>query len=115
MGRRTRATVAVRHAPVGAAVPPSGEDGWVMTPSRGGRGPSSVTLVPLLLPRVAAVVVAVLLPEAGLVPLHHRDPADPLGALAEVEGGHQPPHRPAVLGGQRLAVELPDDPGLATG
>src|SRR4051794_2910764 len=78
-------------------------------------GPSSVTLVPLLLPRVAPVVIAVLLPEAGLVPLQEGDPADPLGALPEVQVRHQHPHRTAVLHRQRAPVELPDQPRLAAG
>src|SRR4051812_22874584 len=99
MGRRRPATVAVRHPPAGAGVPPSvgGSSGSGSAPgtvagSGSASGPSSITLVPLLLPRVAAVVVAVLLPEARLVPLHHGDPADPLGALPEVQVRHQHPH-----------------------
>src|SRR3954471_15338502 len=116
-GRRTPATVAVRQPPVGAAAPLGGPP---PAPSGVGAGaPSSgsasVTLVPLLLPRVAAVVVAVLLPEARLVALHHGDPADPLGALPEVQVRHQHPHRAAVLHRQGLTVELPNHPGLAAG
>src|SRR4051794_6638816 len=110
IGRRRPATVAVRHPPAGArpgATPVSAIGAPATT--------SSVTLVPLLLPRVAPVVVAVLLPEAGLVALHHGDPADPLGALPEVQVWHQHPHRAAVLDRQGLTVELPDHPGLAAG
>src|SRR5215213_8232825 len=81
IGRRTPATIAVRQAPVGASGTPA--------PSR----PASVTLVPLLPPRVAAVVVAVLLPEPGLVPGHEGEPADPLGALPEIQVRHQQPDR----------------------
>src|SRR4051812_21041274 len=119
-GWSTDTTRAVRQPPRGADGPllPSG-----MAPSRGspraceggggGRGPSSVTLVALLAPGVAAVVVAVLLPEPGAVPRAQRDPADPLGALPEVQVRHQHARRPAVLGRQRPPVEFPDDPGLA--
>src|SRR5687768_15310589 len=94
-GWRTSATVAVRQ-------PPDGAPG---TPPR-----SSVTLVPLLAPRIAAVVVAVLLPEAGLVAGQEGELRDPLGALPEVEVRDEQPDGTAVLDGQRLAVERPDDP-----
>src|SRR4051794_8933318 len=96
IGRRTPETVAVRQPPVGASATPA--------PST---APSLVTLVPLLTPGVARVVVAVLFPEAGLVAGHQGQPGDPLGALPEVEMRHQQPDRPAVLDRQRLAVELP--------
>src|SRR3954471_1793410 len=76
---------------------------------------ASVALVPLFLPRVAAVVVAVALPEPGLVVVEQTQPGDPLGALPEVQVRHQQPGRAAVLGGQRLPVGVPDHPGLATG
>src|SRR3954467_2330392 len=105
IGRRTPETVAVRQPPRGA----SGTPGPRMAPS------GSVTLVPLLPPGVAEVVVPVLLPEAGLVARHQRQLADPLRALPEVEVRHQEPDGAAVLDRQRLAVELPHDPGLATG
>src|SRR3954469_7153247 len=96
-GWRTSATVAVRQPPLGAD----------------GRVASSVTLVALLAPRVAAVVVAVLLPEPGLVTGHERQPVDPLGALPEEQVRPQQPDRPAVLGRQRLAVDVPHHPRLA--
>src|SRR5690242_13124271 len=100
-GRVTSTTVAVRQPPRGASGP--------AVPM------SSVTLVPLLEPRVAAVVVAVLLPEARLVAAQQGQAGDPLGALPEVEVRHEQPHRPAVLDRQRTAVVLPDHPGLAAG
>src|SRR3954454_7529032 len=106
IGRRTPATVAVRQPPRGAPGPP--------LPSSSG-STVSVTLIPLLPPGVAQVVVAVLLPEPWLVAGHQGQPGAPLGALPEVEVRHEQPPRPAVLGGQRLAVELPDHPGLAAG
>ena len=62
---RTPTTVAVRQPPVGASA----------TRRRSTASVASVTLVPLLEPRVAAVVVAVLLPEAGLVVVEQRSPA----------------------------------------
>src|SRR4051794_22438611 len=106
IGRRTPETVAVRQPPRGASATP----GPRTAPSRG-----SVTLVPLLTPGVAQVVVPVLLPEPGLVARHQCQPADPLRALPEVEVGHQQPDGATVLYRQRFAVELPHHPGLAAG
>src|SRR5215213_2328856 len=88
IGRRTPATVAVRHPPRGASGPP--------LPSSSGTGSSitgaSVTLVPLLPPRVAEIVVTVLLPETGLVARHQGQLGDPLRALPEVQvRDEQPP------------------------
>src|SRR5215218_3931451 len=91
-GRSIETTRAVRQPPRGASGPPE--------PSRAGSG--SVTLVALLAPGVAAVVVAVLLPEPGAVPLPQRDSGDPLGALPEVQVRHEHPHRAAVLDRQRF-------------
>jgi hypothetical protein len=62
-----------------------------------------------------AVVVAVGLPEAGLVIERQREAAHPLRALPEVQMRDQEPRRAAVLGVQRLAIVLVDDPGLALG
>src|SRR3954469_10044553 len=93
IGRRTPVTVAVRQPPRGASAAP---------------GPrisaGSVTLVPLLTPGVAQVVVPVLLPEPGLVARHQGQLADPLRALPEVEVGHQQPDGATVLDRQRFAV-----------
>ena len=58
----------------------------------------SVAPVPLLPPRVAVVVVAVALPEAGLVLQRQRQAADPLRALPEVQVRDEQPRRAAVLG-----------------
>ena len=60
-------------------------------------------------------VVAVLLPEAGLVLVAQLEPAHPLGALPEVEVRHEQPRRAAVLGLERLAVVGEGDPRLAAG
>src|SRR3954454_21473413 len=59
--------------------------------------PRSVAPVPLLQPRVAAKVVAVRLPEAGLVLVPELEAAHPLGALPEVEVRDEQPCRAAVL------------------
>src|SRR3954463_6355735 len=109
-GRATSTTVAVRRPPLGAFGTPA--------PSTAAIGPPptpSVTLVALFAPGVAAVVVAVLLPEPGLVPGHERQPGHPLRALPEVQVRHEQPDRPTVLDRQRAAVEVPDHPGLAPG
>src|SRR6266545_840940 len=77
-------------------------------PRRMRRAPAkSYSLLPavaLFLPRIAAHVVAVLLPEAWPVAGHELQAADPLGALPEVEVRHEQPQRPAVLGRDGLAV-----------
>ena len=54
-------------------------------------------LVPLFLPVVGVVVVAVALPEAGLIRGEELDPAEPLGALPEVARWDDEAQRPAVL------------------
>src|SRR5690349_7622530 len=71
--------------------------------------------VALLGPRVAVVVVPVLLPEPGFVGLRHRDPADPLGALPEVQMRHEQSRRPTVFARERLAVVGVHDPRLPAG
>ena len=58
----------------------------------------SVALVALLEPRVAAIVVAVALPEAGFVVVEQLQTGDPLGALPEVEVRDQQTGRAAVFG-----------------
>src|SRR3954447_5624898 len=73
----------------------------------------SITLVTLLFPRVTAVVIAVLLPEPGLVVVEERQPGDPLGALPEVQVGYEQPYGAAVLRSERLSFVLPGDPRLA--
>ena len=68
----------------------------------GSRVTSTSEAVPFLLPWVGLVVVAVALPEAGLVGDRELDSAQPLRALPEVLARHDEPQRPAVLGGERL-------------
>jgi hypothetical protein len=55
------------------------------------------------------VVIAEAFPEAGLVLVQQPDPADPLGALPEVQVRHQQPRRAAW--GAGLAVGDLQDPG----
>src|SRR5690606_41187036 len=71
----------------------------------------SVTGVPLLLPGIAARVVAVALPEARLLVVQDPQARDPLDALPEVQVRHHQPGRAAVFARQRFAVVVPDDPG----
>ena len=58
----------------------------------------------LLAPRVAVVVVAVALPEAGLVAVAQLQRAHPLGALPEVQVGDDDAHRATVDRLDRLAA-----------
>src|SRR5712692_7122555 len=65
--------------------------------------------VSFLGPRIAAHVVAVLLPEARAIAVHELQAADPLGALPEVQVRHEQTQRPAVLGRDRFAVAGVDE------
>src|SRR4051794_40959844 len=76
---------------------------------------ASVALVALFEPGVAAVVVAVLFPEAGFVVVEHPQPGDELRALPEVEVRHDEPRRSAVLTREWLPVDLPRDPRFPPG
>src|SRR6266851_4656230 len=93
---RTSMTVAVSHGP-----------------RRGGGGGRSVTLVTLLEPRVAVVVVAVAFPEPRLVVVLELQAGDPFRALPEVEVRHNHAGRPPVLERERGPLVVPDDPCLA--
>src|SRR5262249_59473609 len=65
---------------------------------------------PLFRPRIAAHVIAPVLPflpEAGPVLVHQLDPADPLGAFPGVTPRHDQAQRIAVVWLQGLAVVLP--------
>src|SRR6476659_7748975 len=79
---RTASTRAVYHR-IGA---PGAGPG-----SAAGEEVTSVALVPLLLPGISPVVVAVALPEPLLVVVEQAQPGDPLGALPEVQVGDQQP------------------------
>ncbi len=83
----------------------------------GGVAPAiaSVTLVALLQPRIAAIVIAVPFPEPGFVVVEKLKARHPLGALPEVEVRDEQPCRTSVVGWERLPVDLPRDPGLSTG
>ena len=61
--------------------------------------------VPLFLPGVGVVVVAVALPEAELVVVEELEAPDPLGALPEVALRDEEAERPAVLLLERLPVK----------
>src|SRR4051812_10293490 len=74
---------------------------------------ASVAPVALLFPGVAVVVIAVALPEAGLVVVAQLEATDPLRALPEVQVRDQQPGGAAVLGLERLAAVLVGDPRLA--
>lgn len=65
--------------------------------------------IPLLGPRVAAHVIAVLLPESRGVPVHQLDAAHPLRRLPEVQVRHDQASRAAVLGEEWLAVVVGRD------
>src|SRR4051812_41022473 len=95
VSRRISSTSARCHGPVGTG--------------------ASVTGVALLEPWIAAVVVAVLLPEPGLVVVEQGQLGDPLGGLPEVQVGDQQAGGTAVVDRQRPAVDLPRDPGSPEG
>src|SRR4051812_1080079 len=84
-----------------------------------GRQPSPLTATgasvapeALLTPGISVVVVAEGLPEAHLVALHDLEPADPLGALPEVDVRNQQPRAPTVLGLEPAIVVRVGHPGL---
>src|SRR5687767_9317029 len=62
--------------------------------------------VPLFLPRVGVVIVAVTLPETKAVFVEELNAAQPLGALPKVLLGYQRAQRVAVLRGKLLPVVL---------
>src|SRR5262245_42172267 len=89
-----------------------------LSTSRGVRctGASSpVTVVALLTPRVAVVVVAERLPEPALILVREAELPDPLRAFPEVQMGHEEPCGAAVLGRERCATVCDGHPCLAAG
>src|SRR5437764_11948507 len=58
--------------------------------------------VPFLFPWVRVIMIAALLPETRAVALHKLQAIEPLGALIEVEPGHQQAYRATVIGFQIL-------------
>src|SRR5215472_70012 len=82
-------------------------------PRRVPRAARSVSRVALFLPWVSVVVVAVCLPEAGLVGRLEPEAPYPLGALPEVVVRDEHARGAAVLGLERLTVVSEDHPGLA--
>jgi hypothetical protein len=75
----------------------------------------SVTVIPLFEPGIAVVVIPANLPKAGLVVIQQPQPANPLGALPEVQVGNDHAGPPPVLARQRLSVDLPNHPRAPTG
>src|SRR6516225_3341630 len=82
-------------------------------PWRAPRAARSVSRVALFLPWVSVVVVAVCLPEAGLVGRLEPEAPYPLGALPEVVLRDEHARGAAVLGRERLTSVGEDHPGLA--
>src|SRR5919112_60279 len=103
--------VPVVQPPLGAAISGPGPG----RTARSRSGPLGIALVALLEPRVAAVVVAVLLPEPRAISLHELQPGDPFRGLPEVQVRHEEPDRAAVADRQGSAVDLPHHPRPATG
>src|SRR4051794_1778396 len=86
--------------------------GWQRTGSSGARQPvrptacrDSIRAEALFLPGIRVVVVPVALPEPGHVVVQELEAAEPLRALPEVALRNDEPHRPPVLGVERLAVK----------
>src|SRR6266849_6696364 len=100
------------RAPRARGSPPSGFPGRVRQRCRTA---TLVSPVPLFAPWVPVIVVAVHLPETGLILVHQSKAADPLRALPEVEMRDEHARRAAMLGMEGLAVELERDPGFAAG
>src|SRR5438034_7574078 len=75
---------------------------------------AALKTVALLLPIVGLVVVAVALPETGLIGCTELQPPQPLGALPEIARRHHQPQRPAVVGSQRLVVRFVRDQRLVS-
>src|SRR6266568_9303240 len=85
----------------------SRQPAWSLDPSA-----RSVAAVPLLAPWVAVHVIAVGLPEAGLVLRHKLQSAHPLRALPEIEMRHQEPRWAAMYGLEWRTIEVEGHPGL---
>src|SRR5215468_5891848 len=74
-----------------------------------------VARVALLGPRIAAVVIAVDLPESGMVLWRQLDARQPLGALPEVKVRDDEAHWAAVLAGERRALPAMRQDGVLRG
>ena len=66
--------------------------------------PLQSAAVSFFFPRVAVIIIAVLLPEAGMVFGGKLDAGYPLGALPEIEPRDDKPYRAAVRIFNRLVV-----------
>src|SRR5690606_18306826 len=76
---------------------------------------SGVAPVALLAPRITAVVIAELLPEARLVAVRQPQTAHPLRALPEVQVRDEQTRRTAVLRRQWRTIVRERDPGGSAG
>src|SRR4029077_4717603 len=76
-------------------------------------GTASITVIALLLPRIAVDVIAERLPEARLICVHETNPLHPLGAFPEIKMRHEQPGRTAVRRKDRQALVSGRDHGLA--
>src|SRR5581483_2704238 len=65
--------------------------------------------VALFLPRIGAIVVAALLPEAGTVAFHEFQAVEPLGAFIGIELGNDQAYRATVIRLQILTIVLERD------
>src|SRR5262245_26411483 len=65
---------------------------------------ASITVISLLSPRVAVIVIAQRLPEAALVLFHEAQASHPLGALPKIEMRHEQPGRTAMRRQNRQAL-----------
>src|SRR5207244_1027655 len=79
------------------------------------RAEALVAPIPLFLPGVSVVVVAVGLPEPRLVAVEELEPSNPLRTLPEVEVRDEHPGRAAVDRLEGLAVVLVRNPCLTVG
>src|SRR5215472_3877285 len=73
---------------------------------------TSVTLIPLLPPGVAVIVVAEAFPKARLILVHQCNAPHPFGALPEVKMGDKKTCRAAVFRRKIFVVESKRDPSL---
>src|SRR5262249_37515062 len=71
---------------------------------RPGAPPTSITVVPLLFPGVAIVVVTQRLPETTLILFHESQSSQPLRAFPKIEVRHEEPGRTTMLGRNRRAL-----------
>src|SRR5689334_4401739 len=84
------------------------------TSRRAGTAAVSITVVSLLFPRIAVIVIAQRLPETAFIPFHEAQSPQPFGAFPEVEMRHEQPGRAAMHRQKRQALVAGRDHALAT-